>query len=71
MSLSGSSPVLLIEQMEQVIEPMGPILLCPPTKFLLRFTDIHGDAPTFAFGYIAPKRLQAVALPPVRDFLAL
>jgi hypothetical protein len=66
--LGGSQPVLMMEQMVQVIEPMGSIPLCPLTKFLLRFTDIHGDASMLTFGYIAPKHLQAVALPHVRGF---
>jgi hypothetical protein len=69
--LGGSQPVLMMEQMIQVIELVRSILFCPLTKFSLRFTDIHGDASMFAFGYIAPKHLQAVALRPVYGFSIL
>jgi len=41
------------------------------TKFRLRFTDIHRGSSVLAFGYFAPKRLQAVALRHVRGFPAL
>jgi hypothetical protein len=66
--MSGTEPGLVVQQMVQVVEAVASVLFCPKTQFLLRFTDIHRDASVFTFGYIAPKHLEAVALPLVHGF---